>query len=153
MSPVQVAQHLRAALTHLGSVNNQLTTKRRVAHLERLDRGLVSMAEEEFPEAGDQLFGDQLVDRITWRAETQQALTTVLRRLRGGGGGGGDRKRPSGFQPSSSGANRPRVEYTGPVAAEQPRFFRAAGAAAYGGSSRPHSRPYQAHRTSHSEAD
>ena len=32
----------------------------------------------------------------------------------------------------------------------QPRFFRAAGAAAYGGSSRPHSRPYQAHRTSHS---
>ena len=89
MTSTEMESYIRTSITLLGSVNSHLTAKRRVAHLERVDKGLTPVAEEEFPEAGKNLFGEQLLERITRRAETQQVFSTVLRRLKD------DRKRPS----------------------------------------------------------
>ena len=117
ITSTEMESYIRTSITLLGSVNSHLTTKRRVAHLERVDKGLTPVAEEEFPEAGENLFGEQLLERIKRRAETQQAFSTVLRRLKD------DRKRPSDGDHSSP-AKRPRLHYSKANDDEPRRFFR-----------------------------
>ena len=146
MTSTEMESYIRTSITLLGLVNSHLTTKHRVVHLERVDKGLTPVAEEEFPEAGENLFGEQLLERITRRAETQQAFSTVLRRLKD------DRKRPSDGDHSSP-AKRPRSHSSKTNDDEPRRFFRSAGTGMYGGSPRPRHRPYQTPRATSSQAN
>ena len=65
MTLTEMESCIRTSITLLGSVNSHLSTKRRVAQQERVDKGLTPMAEEEFPEAGENLFGEQLLARFS----------------------------------------------------------------------------------------
>lgn len=143
----KVSEALRAALRLLGSANSTISGKRRAAHLERLDRGLATMGAEEFPEAGEELFGPQLVERLTKRAEVQEALTSILRRLKANTA----KTKPAWRSPQGgNAAKRPRFDRSHPSAVSSTPFFRAAGSARYGGGPRHDSRPYPAHAVRHS---
>jgi len=53
-------------------LHERLDIWKAASDLERLDRRLASLGMEEFPDAGEELFGPQLVERLTQRADVQQ---------------------------------------------------------------------------------
>ena len=125
---------MKATLHLVGSTNNFLSMQRRTSHLRCLDPALVSLASEEFPEAGQELFGPQLLERMTKCADAQRTVRTILSRLKSG------RKRSRPFEASSDSPSTKRRSEHGFRAPSS--FFRGAGPARYGSSSRDASRPY-----------
>ena len=144
VSAADVLDAVKAALHFLGTTNNFMSVQRRSAHIQRIDPSLVSLAAEGFPDAGEELFGPQLIERLTKRADAQRTISSLLSRIRA------DRKRPHDASPDHRGAKRRSTRgFRVP-----PSFFRGAGPASYGGRSRGStSRPYHSTRPSMRHAE
>ena len=108
--------------------------QRRTSHLRCLDPALVSLASEEFPKAGHELFGPQLLERMRKRVDVQRTVRALLSRLKSG------RKRSRPLEAWSDNPSAKRRSEHGFRAPSS--FFRGAGPARYGSSSRDASRPY-----------
>ena len=129
-----------AGMRLLGAANHRISAMRRERFLAELDKGLTDMASETFPQAGENLFGDELVERIAGRVESQKALSTVLGQLRQQQ----PRKRPRSPSGSGTGDSRRKQTNSGPPRTGDGRqqFFRRTEGSRYGTVLRGDQSPY-----------
>eukprot|EP00117_Sycon_ciliatum_P008781 scpid33327/ scgid11337/ len=123
LDPQAVLELIPVALRLLGNAHHKLSSQRRHAFLEHLDKGLTGMADAPYLQAGTALFGPEFLAQMQGKADSQKALADVLRRYRDARGGTKPRSHSASTSAATGGG----------------QFFRRSGTGKYGGSS--HSSP------------